>query len=61
MEKYIIENIKARFELRCRRCGSTEVYFDFCSEHHFSDVTVDPPSVSFNCLNCNEMVLEPLR
>jgi len=48
------EQVKERFQILCRKCGSDDVYFDYEAEGGYSEYTQWGSAVSFRCAKCND-------
>ena len=50
----LLEEIKKKFELRCKECGSDDVQGSYEPEHHYSEATVDSAKLSLGCNTCKK-------
>ena len=48
------EQLKETFELKCKKCGSINVVFNYEPEYAYSEITIDPARLSFGCNDCQE-------
>lgn len=46
--------VHEHFELKCKKCGSNNVVFNYEPECHYSEMTVDSASLTFGCNSCKE-------
>jgi hypothetical protein len=48
------EEIRTKFEIKCRKCGSENIVFNLEEGYSISELTYQPGSFSMGCNDCKQ-------